>query len=52
MGASFEEIDVRGDKDGSGGIGKGCCLWFLARCRVIKGVETVGFLRTEGSLSG
>jgi len=44
-----EGIDDRGDE---GGSGKFRCLWFLARCRVIKGSGTVGFLRLEGSLTG
>jgi hypothetical protein len=50
MGVISEGAGVNGDEDGSG---DGCrSLCFLARCRVTRGSETVGFLRVEGSLTG
>lgn len=51
-GVSSEEIDAKGDDDDSGGGKSGFrCFWCLVRCRVIKGSETVGVLRVEGSLA-
>jgi len=47
-GRLFLGTGVKGDE---GGLGGGC-LWFLARCRVTKGLGTVGFLQAEGSLAG
>lgn len=51
-GVSSGEIDVKGeDDDSGGGNDRFRCSWRLARCRVIKGSETVGVLRVEGSLT-
>lgn len=47
-GSSSEDIDVRGER---GGSGTGDCLWILARCRVTRGSGTVGSLREEDSLT-
>lgn len=56
-GSSFEAIDVKGDGGGSGvgdGAGSGTddCFWAFARCRVVRGSRTVGFLCEEDSLTG
>lgn len=48
-GASFEGIGVKGDEDRSG---EGGCPWFLACCHLVKDQEMVGFLHSEGSLTG
>jgi hypothetical protein len=37
VGMLSEGVGVKRDK---GGSGDGCCLWFLARCRVVKDSET------------